>query len=149
MNEKKVKKITYLDTFPVRSAVLRQGKPIETCFFLGDDDVKTIHFGLFLENSLIGVASLFAVKNENFESNTQYQLRGMAVLNEYQGLGYGKFLLEEVSKLIANKKADILWFNARESAVKFYQNLGFSVLGNSFEIPEIGTHFVMFKRFVV
>ncbi|OGS80951.1 MAG: GNAT family N-acetyltransferase [Flavobacteria bacterium RIFCSPLOWO2_12_FULL_31_7] len=149
MNEKKVKKITYLDTFPIRSAVLRQGKPIETCFFLGDDAKETTHFGLFDDEKLIGVASVFKVNNQNFEQNNQFQLRGMAVLNEYQGLGYGKFLLEEVSKLITNKKADILWFNARESAVKFYQNLGFLVLGNSFEIPEIGTHFVMFKRFVV
>ena len=33
MSEIKVKKITYLDTFPVRSAVLRQGKPIELAFF--------------------------------------------------------------------------------------------------------------------
>jgi predicted GNAT family N-acyltransferase len=149
MSEIKVKKITYLDTFPVRSAVLRQGKPIETCFFLGDDDKETTHLGLFKGNYLIGVASVFEVINENFEQNKQFQLRGMAVLKEYQGLGYGHLILEEVCKFVETKKADVLWFNARENAVKFYENFGFSVLGDSFEIPEIGIHFVMFKRFVV
>ena len=149
MRKVEVKKITYLDTFPVRSAVLRQGKPIETCFFLGDDSEETTHFGLFKDTNLIGVASVFKVHNEIFEQNIQFQLRGMAVLNEYQGLGFGNTILDEVCKFVEAKKAEILWFNAREIAVKFYQNYGFSVLGNSFEIPEIGTHFVMFKLFVV
>ena len=149
MSKIEVKKITYLDTFPVRSAVLRQGKPIETCFFLGDDADLTTHFGLFDENNLIGVASVFEVINESFEQNNQFQLRGMAVLNEYQGVGFGNIILEEVCRFVESKKAEVLWFNGREKAVKFYQNFGFSVLGNSFEIPEIGTHFVMFKYFDV
>lgn len=148
MSEIKVKKITYSDTFPVRSAVLRQGKPIETCFFLGDDADDTTHFGLFNDEKLIGVASVFKVSNENFDKKLQFQLRGMAVLNEYQGLGYGNLMLDEVCKFVATKNADVLWFNARENALKFYGNFGFSVLGDSFEIPEIGTHFLMFKYFI-
>ena len=149
MSEIKVKKITYLDTFPVRSAVLRQGKPIETCFFLGDDAEDTTHFGLFKDNKLIGVASIFKFNNEYFEQKNQFHLRGMAVLNEYQGFGFGNIILEEVCRFVESKKAEVLWFNGREKAVKFYHNFGFSVLGNSFEIPEIGTHFVMFKYFDV
>jgi predicted GNAT family N-acyltransferase len=149
MNEKKIKKITYLDTFPIRSAVLRQGKPIETCFFLGDDAEETTHFGLFDDEKLIGVASVFKVNNENFEQNNQFQLRGMAILSEYQGLGFGNLLLKEVCKFVITKNAEVLWFNAREKAVNFYQNFGFSVLGNLFDIPGVGPHFVMFKHFVV
>jgi predicted GNAT family N-acyltransferase len=149
MNKIIVKKITYLDTFPVRSAVLRQGKPLETCFFLGDDAEETTHFGLFQDEKLIGVASVFKVNNENFDQNNQFQLRGMAILSEYQGLGFGNLLLKEVCKFVEAKNAEVLWFNARESAIKFYQNFGFSVLGDSFEIPEIGMHFVMFRYFVV
>lgn len=148
MSEIKVKKITYLDTFPVRSAVLRQGKPIETCFFLGDDAEDTTHFGLFKDNKLIGVASIFKFNNEYFEQKNQFQLRGMAVLNEYQGFGFGNIILEEVCKFVFTKNTDVLWFNARENAVRFYKNFGFSTFGNSFEIPEIGTHFLMFKYFV-
>lgn len=149
MSKIEVKKITYLDTFPVRSAVLRIGKPIETCFFLGDDAEDTTHFGLFNDEKLIGVASVFNAKNENFDKNIQFQLRGMAVLNDYQGLGFGNLILDEVCNFVETKSAEVLWFNARENAVTFYQNFGFSVHGDSFEIPEVGTHFVMFKHFVV
>lgn len=67
MNKITINKINYLDTFPVRSAVLRQGKPIETCFFLSDDAVGTAHFGLYNENNIIGVASVFTSNNENFD----------------------------------------------------------------------------------
>jgi hypothetical protein len=59
MDKITLKEIHYLDTFPVRSAVLRIGKPIESCFFLGDDAPDTSHFGLFTDDNLIGVASLF------------------------------------------------------------------------------------------
>lgn len=148
MTEIKVKKITYSDTFPVRSAVLRQGKPIETCFFVGDDAQNTIHFGLFHENNLVGVASVFKSTSINFDKKSQFQLRGMAVLSAYQGFGFGAVILEEVCKFVAENKGEVLWFNAREKAVAFYQNFGFSVLGNAFEIPEIGTHFLMYKYFI-
>lgn len=149
MSEIKIKTIPYSDTFSVRSAVLRKGKPIETCFFLGDDANSTIHFGLFIDENLIGVASVFKVKNENFDKENQFQLRGMAVLEAFQGLGYGNLILNEVCTFVETKKGEILWFNARENAIQFYQNFGFSVQGDSFEMPNIGTHFLMFKYFVV
>lgn len=144
-----VRKITYLETFPVRSAVLRAGKPIETCYFSGDEDNETTHFGLFLDENLIGVGSVFKVSNENFDEKQQFQLRGMAILDGFQGKGFGNLLLNEVCKYVETKNAEILWFNAREKAVKFYENSGFAIVGNSFQISEIGTHFVMFKCFVV
>jgi predicted GNAT family N-acyltransferase len=39
-----------------------------------------------------------------------------------------------------------LWCNAREKAVKFYQNNGFEIIGEPFEIEKVGTHYVMFKK---
>jgi GNAT superfamily N-acetyltransferase len=147
MDKISIKKINYLDTFPVRSAVLRQGKPIETCFFLGDDAVGTTHFGLFIENNIIGVASVFTSNNENFDNKTQLQLRGMAILEEYQSAGFGKLLIEEIFNFIKINQVELLWFNARESAVPFYEKLGCIKKGTSFKIPEIGTHFLMYKYF--
>ena len=147
MNKITINKINYLDTFPVRSAVLRQGKPIETCFFLSDDAVGTTHFGLYIENNIIGVASVFTSKNENFDIKNQFQLRGMAILEEYQSAGFGKLLIEEIFNFIKINQVELLWFNARETAVPFYEKLGCTKKGASFEIPEIGSHFLMYKYF--
>jgi GNAT superfamily N-acetyltransferase len=147
MDKISIKKINYLDTFPVRSSVLRQGKPIETCSFLGDDAVDTTHFGFYIENNIIGVASVFTSNNENFDNKTQFQLRGMAILKEYQNMGFGKLLIEEIFNFIESTQVELLWFNARETAVPFYEKLGCIKKGNSFEITEIGTHFLMYKYF--
>jgi GNAT superfamily N-acetyltransferase len=149
MDKITIKEINYLDTFLVRSPMLRQGKPIETCFFLGDDAVSTTHFGLFTENKLIGVASVFKTNNENFAQKNQLQLRGMAILVEYQSSGFGKLLLEEIFNFIKINQTELLWFNARETAVPFYEKLGCIKKGASFEIPEIGAHFLMYKYFNV
>lgn len=147
MDKISIKKINYLDTFPVRSAVLRQGKPMETCSFLGDEAVGTTHFGLYIENNIIGVASVFTSNNENFDNKNQYQLRGMAILEAYQNTGFGKLLIEEIFNFIESNQVELLWFNARETAVPFYEKLGFIKTGSSFGIPEIGTHFLMYRYF--
>ena len=147
MDKISIKKINYLDTFPVRSAVLRQGKPIETCSFLGDETVGITHFGLYIENNIIGVASVFTSNNENFDNKTQLQLRGMAILKEYQNMGFGKLLIEEIFNFIESTQVELLWFNARETAVPFYEKLGCAKKDPSFEIPEIGPHFLMYKYF--
>ena len=147
MNKITINKINYLDTFPVRSAVLRIGKPIESCFFIGDNAPDTNHFGLFIEGNLIGVASLFKTNNEDFNTKNQFQLRGMAILKNYQSAGFGKLLIEEIFNFINSNQVELLWFNARETAVPFYEKLGCTKKGTSFEIQEIGPHFLMYKYF--
>lgn len=141
-----VKKITSQATYSVRQIVLRKGKPIESCYFSGDDDGTTTHFGLFQEENLIGVASAYKVNNPIFTEENQHQIRGMAILEEFQGKGFGEQLLEAAEKYSCNEKSELIWFNAREKAVPFYEKSGYKIIGNSFEITDVGTHFVMYKK---
>lgn len=141
-----VKKITALETYIVRQEVLRKGKPIETCHFNGDDDTTTTHFGLFENENIIGVVSVFKTNSLLFLEKTQFQIRGMAVLENFQSKGYGEQLLKAAEKFCWQEKANLIWFNAREKAVSFYKKSGYTVLGDSFNIPDVGIHFVMFKK---
>lgn len=141
----KVKQIDYSSTYKIRHLVLRKGKPIKTSKFDGDDFDTTKHFGLFDDDKIIGVVSVFLNKNVNFKEIIQYQIRGMAILEEYQNKNLGKLLIEEAEKYCKSKNATIIWFNAREKAVNFYKKFGYEINGNSFEIKEIGIHFLMFK----
>lgn len=141
-----IKKIDYKDTFIVRHPVLRAGKPIESCFFEGDDLKTTTHFGYFDVDKLMGVISVYQNKNLIFNADNQFQIRGMAVLQEAQTLGYGKKLLERAEADCIAKNSEIIWFNAREKAVGFYEKSGYQIAGNSFEIAGIGTHYIMFKK---
>lgn len=141
-----VKEITASATYPVRHKVLRQGKPIESCAFNNDELASTFHFGLYYYNELIGVASFLKNAHAQFSNKNQYQLRGMAILQQFQGKKFGELLLNESLKTLKTKGITFTWCNAREQAVGFYINYGFQVAGNAFQIPEIGTHFVMYIK---
>ncbi len=138
--------ITFEDTFPVRHEILRAGKPIETCFFDGDELPTTKHFGIFVNKKIMGVVSVFQNKNNTFNPDNQYQIRGMAVLEEAQKLGFGKQLVRHCETYVLEEKSSLIWFNARENATLFYEKLGYKKVGSSFLIADIGLHYLMFKK---
>jgi len=142
-NNFKIQKISALDTFEVRHPVLRPGKPIETCRFQGDELATTKHYGLFFEEKLCAVASVFEAKSALVLQPNQFQLRGMAVLDDYQGKGFGADLLQYIFNQYVMNKQTALWFNARIIAVPFYEKQGCKIISEGFEIEGIGTHFVM------
>lgn len=140
-----IESISAEETLPIRNSVLRPGRPENECIFEGDNAIQTIHLGAFIDEKLVGIAS-FMVDDNPYFSGKQYRLRGMAVLPECRGKGYGKQLVDHGEKRIQEQNFDILWFNAREVAFKFYKDLGFIAKGEPFEISTVGTHVVMFKK---
>jgi len=95
---------------------------------------------------LIGVATFIKNDIESIKAKSSYQLRGMAVLSQYQGKHYGQRLLSFAIEALQKKQIDLLWCNARERALNFYLKQGFEILGDPFDIPNIGKHYVMFKK---
>ena len=73
-------------------------------------------------------------------------LARLAVDRSWQGKGLGAELVKEAENHCVNLNADLIWFNAREKAVRFYEKNDYQILGDAFEIPDVGTHFVMFKK---
>lgn len=141
-----IKKITALETFPVRHPVLRDGKPIESCHFDGDILETTLHFGLYENGNLAGVISLFEAKNDLFAAEKQFQIRGMAVLKEHQKKGFGEKLILNSEQYCIGQNSNLIWFNARKEAVGFYEKMGYQVKGLPFDIKGVGEHIVMFKK---
>lgn len=141
-----LKEITAKETYSVRHPVLREGKPVESCHFEGDNLQSTIHIGLYVNAALIGVVSLFKTKNPEFKSENQFQIRGMAVLTHHQKRGYGHQLVEEAEVIAKKYNCKLLWFNAREKAVGFYEKMNYKSSGEPFNIGDIGIHFVMYKK---
>ncbi|ADV49568.1 GNAT family N-acetyltransferase [Cellulophaga sp. E16_2] len=140
------KLISAEETYPVRHPVLRKGRPITTCRFAGDELPDTFHVGGFLKDKLVAVASFYNANHADHNFIKAAQLRGMAVLDEYHGHGFGKQLVLSGEELVKKKEKITLWMNARVSAVGFYTNLGYHKVGPIFEIPLVGEHYVMFKK---
>lgn len=131
----------------MRQEVLRPGRPLKECFFEGDLEAETIHLGYFDEDKPVAVATYVARKNALFDTPLQYQLRGMAVLPSQRSKRLGEALLLEGEKLLKKKDPKtLLWFNARETAIGFYQKYGYRTTGPSFMIPNVCMHIVMYKN---
>jgi GNAT superfamily N-acetyltransferase len=131
------------ETWPLRLAVLRPGRPIEAAQFPGDDAATTRHFGAFRDGSLLGIASLYLAEMPDQPGSTAYQLRGMATAPEARGLGLGRALVHACLAFTRANGGRLLWCNARTVAVEFYRKLGFAVIGGEFELPDVGPHFRM------
>lgn len=143
---KEIKKISSRDTFLVRQPILREGKPIESCQFDGDDLKTTTHFGLFIDKNIIGVLSVFKNNNVIFNTENQFQIRGMAILKKFQRKGFGDELVKHSEEHVKSQFGKLIWFNARESAVPFYEKLGYIKIGEPFSIADIGIHYIMIKE---
>ena len=141
-----LKEITPQATFAVRQPVLRPGKTIDTCIFDGDSLPTTLHFGIYDDKVLLGVISVFEANHPFFSEENQFQIRGMAVLDANQKKGLGEKLVQKAEEYIAlQQQGSRIWFNAREIAVGFYQKMGYAMIGDAFNIGDIGPHYVMHK----
>lgn len=142
-----IRKIPASAVYSVRQPVLRPGRPLSECVFEGDTANKTFHLGLSLDENLIGVASFMQNSNPLFKEENQYQLRGMAVLSQFKGQGFGASLLIEGEEKLRNLGSNpFLWFNARDHAIGFYEKFGYKTIGGKFDVPGICQHVVMFKQ---
>jgi len=129
-------------TYKIRLQVLKTNDKYQHKY-QGDFDSKTKHFGVFNDNKLIGIATVMQANHTDLGKNA-IQLRGMAVLPEYQKKGVGKMLIKHIEKTYADK--DLIWCNARDYAVGFYNSLGFTIFGEKFYIKNVCYHFVMYKN---
>ena len=139
-----IKEIKVEDTYAIRKTVLRKNMTLSHKM-PGDQDSDSLHLGVFDRNKLVCTGSFMKNKRKELSGN-QYQLRGMATAENCQGKGYGRLLLKEVDVFFKTKGIDVIWCNARVSAMEFYKKSGYEVIGDLFDVPQVGPHFVMFKR---
>ena len=138
-----IRKIQPEETYAIRLEVLRNGMDLPVQFS-GDEDIKTFHLGIFEDHKLKGICSFMETVNALFET-PQFQLRGMATLFEDRGKGFGRLLLLKGIEILKDKGVKTLWCNARVNAVDFYIKLGFLQNGTSFNIPQVGAHYKLYK----
>jgi GNAT superfamily N-acetyltransferase len=91
----------------------------------GDDDPGTVHIAERDQSGGIVAAVSFVVHPcPERPRDIAVYLWGMAVLPQYQGRGLGTALIAHVVAEARLSKATVVWADARESAVAFYERLG-------------------------
>jgi GNAT superfamily N-acetyltransferase len=127
-----VREITALDAHPLRRSVLRRGLADADVRFPQDDDPRSFHLGVFDDEVLLAVATFTPAATPWREGAAAWQLRGMAVEDGLQGKGIGTAIIDAAKERIAATGATVLWCNARDTALGFYERLGFTVYGDGF-----------------
>ena len=132
------------EAHPLRRAVLRGGDPASDLHYPQDDDPASFHLGVDVDDELVGVASFTPAETPYRAGERAWQLRGMAIEPARQGQGLGAALIAEAVDRIRRDSASVLWCNARDTAIGFYEGLGFIVHGEGFVTPDSGLrHHVM------
>ena len=118
-----IRQIEAKDTWNLRQTVMWPEKSLD--FVKLKDDELGFHFGLFQNEILCAVISLFC-------TGKSAQFRKFATLQHLQKQGLGTQLLEYVIEFSRSKNIDILWCDARVSATAFYQKFGFEIISQPF-----------------
>lgn len=138
------------EILPLRRLVLRPHFKTEVeCLNEKDHLNSTFHFAAKASSTglVIGILSLEIESISDFSSTHQYRLRGMATHPNFRRNGAGRALVLWAEKfLLDQRRADLLWFKAREVAFPFYESLQYQYHGEMFDIPQIGPHKVMYKH---
>ncbi len=132
-------------TRPIRQQVLRPGQPLDTTRYPSDQTPEAWHAGAFLGDDLIGIASIYREPPPGAADPDAWRLRGMAVLPEHQGRGYGRALVRACLDHLRAHGGNQLWCNGRVSALAFYQSLGFAPPGEIFDLPISGPHYLLVR----
>ena len=131
-----IRAMNYLEVRPLRHEVLRAGMTNQTVDFDGDNEATTVHLGAFDETGVnIGVSSWMQRPFLPEPDLKAVQLRGMATVAHLQGQGIGGLLLAAGLKHAQENGFALIWANARDAALNFYNRHSFTTVGEGFIEP--------------
>lgn len=124
--------VTTEQTYPLRLDVLRHDTPVKNVEFPEDGWPGTRHLGVTHNGVLIGTSTWIPRPFGALPEVAGVQLRGMATAQSYQGRGVGAALLEAGCAHAIASGIELIWANARDTALGFYTAHGFLVAGDGF-----------------
>ena len=127
-----VSQVALADIMPLRVAVLRKGTPATDCNYPEDSFPDVVHLAIIHEGTAVATSTWFMKECPEKPGITAMQLKGMAVADHLQGEGLGALLIDAGIELAMKRGATITWARARDSALGFYERLGFVSTGDGF-----------------
>lgn len=130
-----VRRVPVEQVRPLRLEVLRPGREPESVEAATDDLPDTQHFAAVRDGEVIGVMTVFSDPSPAGDADA-LRIRWMAVRPTLQRTGVGKLLLQAAFQVAHQRSAPLIWADARDTALGFYEHNGFAAIGASFIDPE-------------
>ncbi|MGV3529690.1 MAG: GNAT family N-acetyltransferase [Flavisolibacter sp.] len=129
----------YRQMLALRDAILR--KPLGLHFDSDEleSEKKNLHIAAFEDDQMLGCCMLVQ------ENDETVRLRQMAVMNDLQGKGIGRALMQFAENLARDRGYKKISMHARKNAAGFYEKMGYKKVGEEFTEITI-PHYVMEKE---
>ncbi|MFI5133990.1 MAG: GNAT family N-acetyltransferase [Chitinophagales bacterium] len=129
----------YRQMIKLRDDILR--RPLGLGFTIEelDEEKDNMLIGAFDDDQMLGCCMLVE------ENPTIVRLRQMAVLNDLQGKGIGRALMNFAENLARDRGYRIMRMHARKNVTGFYEKMGYKVTSPEFTEVTI-PHYVMEKK---
>ncbi len=129
----------YQQMVRLRDEVLR--KPLGLSFTADELELEknNLLMGAYEDDQMLGCCMLVEEEPETV------RLRQMAVLNDLQGKGIGKALMQFAENLARDRGYKKIIMHARKNALGFYEKMGYRKVGEEFHEITIA-HYVMEKE---
>ena len=129
----------YEDVVRLRDEILR--KPLGLYFTPEalEQEQENLHIAAYEDDQMLGCCMLVE------EDPQTVRLRQMAVMNDLQGKGIGRALMQFAENLARDRGYRKITMHARKNATGFYEKMGSKVSGDEF-IEITIPHYVMTKK---
>jgi predicted GNAT family N-acyltransferase len=129
----------YQQMIKLRDEILR--KPLGLNFSNDEleNEKSNLHIAAYEDDQMLGCCMLVE------EDPQTVRLRQMAVINDLQGKGIGRALMQFAENLARDRGYRKITMHARKNALGFYEKMGYRRVGSEFREITI-PHFVMEKE---
>lgn len=139
--------ITAPETYKLRLEVLWPHlNSVDECGIEVDGCDGTFHVGAKKDGEVVAIGTFLIEHNKKFNNKNQYRLRAMASSPEVRGENFGKKVIDFAINKLKSEDVEILWCDARKVALGFYEKMGFEVIGDFYEVRNVGPHKLMYYR---
>jgi ribosomal protein S18 acetylase RimI-like enzyme len=143
----KVAKVSAAVTFPLRQKILRPHESLADMVRPDDEHPDSAHFAVFdIAGEVIATGTVRGRPAAWAADEAGYQIRGMAVDENFRGRGLGAALLDAIIGHVQERGGGILWAEVRVKARTLYERAGFVSQGEPFKTEHAGLQVVMWVR---
>jgi GNAT superfamily N-acetyltransferase len=127
------REVAFAQLLDLRRRVLRDGDATAAVSEPRDLEPAALHLGVFAGERLVASGSFYPAPAPAGApgGRASYQLRYMATEPPERGRGAGSLLLRAAESRLSSRGVGLLWANARDSALGFYERCGFEVVAGS------------------
>jgi GNAT superfamily N-acetyltransferase len=126
-------------TYDLRRRVLRVGTPSPEFRLREDTWEGAFHLGaLTADGTVLAVASFVPRPTTWRPGRAAVQLRAMAVEPNRQRTGAGRVLFAAAVERLRSAGVEVMWADARDSALGFYRRAGMEVVGDRYVTEATG-----------